>query len=330
MQPNAHESWRDAEILREDRNEAGEAVGIAVAADDGPAETAQMGRARQRQAVLSGAAQELAVDHKWRREKPSHEFIGAPLARITHIDERRQGGGQRAQAPVGGSGEPLWRLLAGFRGRARPRLASVASSPLWVACGALWASMPSAARPASVMARVTLARSGLLRSAASSLTRAEEHGSSRGALNRGAAAALLFSVYPNPIFAFYFTLVLLGALMSKGKLEQALGKVFGPAVEAPELRSTASLAPYARNSRTHSDEQVDQIVLSMETYGWTNPVLVDEAGGIIAGHGRVLAAQKLGWAEAPCLVARGWSDEQKATTFSAGRAMLVTMNPTRG
>ena len=112
--------------------------------------------------------------------------------------------------------------------------------------------------------------------------------------------------------------------MSKGKLEQALGKVFGPAVEAPELRSTASLAPYARNARTHSPEQVDQIVLSMETYGWTNPVLVDPDGGIIAGHGRVLAAQKLGWAEVPCLVARGWSDEQKRLYVIADNQLALT------
>ena len=112
-------------------------------------------------------------------------------------------------------------------------------------------STPPSPRPARLHALPRLA-SRHAQPGRSRLTRAEGHGSSRGALHRGAAAALLFSVYPQLIFAFCFVLVLLGALMSKEKLEQALGKVFGPAVEAPELRSTASLAPYARNSRTHS------------------------------------------------------------------------------
>jgi integrase len=87
--------------------------------------------------------------------------------------------------------------------------------------------------------------------------------------------------------------------------------VFGPALEAAKLRPIAGLVPYARNSRTHSDDQVAQIARSMESYGWTVPVLVDPDGGIIAGHGRVLAAQKLGWPEVPCLVARGWTEDQK-------------------
>lgn len=53
------------------------------------------------------------------------------------------------------------------------------------------------------------------------------------------------------------------------------------------------LVPYARNARTHSDEQVAQIAASIREWGWTTPVLVDEDGGIIAGHGRTLAAQRL-------------------------------------
>jgi ParB-like chromosome segregation protein Spo0J len=59
------------------------------------------------------------------------------------------------------------------------------------------------------------------------------------------------------------------------------------------------LVPYARNARTHSDEQVDQVAASIREWGWTTPVLVDEAGGILAGHCRVLAAKKLGLAEVP-------------------------------
>jgi DNA modification methylase len=105
---------------------------------------------------------------------------------------------------------------------------------------------------------------------------------------------------------------------------EAVGKVFGPAVGTPELRALSTLVPYARNSRTHSPEQIAQIALSMETYGWTNPVLVDEAGGIIAGHGRVMAAQKLGWTEVPCLVARGWSDDQKRLYVIADNQLALT------
>lgn len=54
------------------------------------------------------------------------------------------------------------------------------------------------------------------------------------------------------------------------------------------------LIPYALNSRTHDDAQVAQIAASIREFGFTNPVLIDAKGGIIAGHGRVLAARKLG------------------------------------
>lgn len=78
-----------------------------------------------------------------------------------------------------------------------------------------------------------------------------------------------------------------------------------------ERRPIASLIPYARNARTHSKGQIAQIAASMKEFGWTIPVLVDEASVLIAGHGRVLAAPLLGWAEAPVMVARGWTDAQK-------------------
>jgi ParB family chromosome partitioning protein len=70
--------------------------------------------------------------------------------------------------------------------------------------------------------------------------------------------------------------------------------------EIEHLRIDA-LIPYARNSRTHSDEQVAQIAGSIREFGFTNPVLIDADGGIIAGHGRVMAARKLGLAEVPCI-----------------------------
>jgi DNA modification methylase len=78
-----------------------------------------------------------------------------------------------------------------------------------------------------------------------------------------------------------------------------------------ERRTVASLVPYARNSRTHSDEQVAQIAASIREWGWTVPILVDPEGMIIAGHGRVMAARKLGLTDVPVMVATGWTDAQK-------------------
>ncbi len=81
----------------------------------------------------------------------------------------------------------------------------------------------------------------------------------------------------------------------------------------PEIvsRKVADLIPYARNSRTHSDAQVAQIAASVREFGWTNPVLVDGENGIIAGHGRILAARKLGMEEVPCIELAGLSDTQR-------------------
>jgi len=78
-----------------------------------------------------------------------------------------------------------------------------------------------------------------------------------------------------------------------------------------ERRALTTLTPYARNARTHSDGQIAQIAGSIREWGWTVPILVDEEGSIIAGHGRVLAAVRLGIEEAPVMVARGWSEAQK-------------------
>tara|TARA_R110002096_G_scaffold265885_1_gene459484 strand:+ start:61 stop:837 length:777 start_codon:yes stop_codon:yes gene_type:complete len=68
-----------------------------------------------------------------------------------------------------------------------------------------------------------------------------------------------------------------------------------------ESLSLEDLIPYARNSRTHSEEQVSQIAGSIREFGFTNPVLVGDDNGIIAGHGRVLAAKKLGIDKVPCI-----------------------------
>ncbi|WP_294638652.1 site-specific DNA-methyltransferase [uncultured Aquabacterium sp.] len=78
-----------------------------------------------------------------------------------------------------------------------------------------------------------------------------------------------------------------------------------------EYRPIEALIPYARNSRTHSDAQVAQIAASIREFGWTNPVLVDGSNGIIAGHGRVLAARKLGFEKVPVIELAHLTESQK-------------------
>ena len=90
-----------------------------------------------------------------------------------------------------------------------------------------------------------------------------------------------------------------------------------------ERRSISSIIPYARNSRTHSDEQVAQIAASIKEWGFTNPILIDIDGEIIAGHGRLLAAQKLGLKEVPCITAVGWSDAQKKAYVIADNKLAL-------
>ena len=90
-----------------------------------------------------------------------------------------------------------------------------------------------------------------------------------------------------------------------------------------ERRSVESLVPYARNARTHSDAQVAQIAASITEWGWTTPVLVDETGSIIAGHGRVMAARKLGLVDVPVMVATGWSDAQKQAYVLADNQLAL-------
>jgi DNA modification methylase len=88
-------------------------------------------------------------------------------------------------------------------------------------------------------------------------------------------------------------------------------------------RKVDDLIPYARNSRTHSDAQVAQIAASIREFGWTNPVLVDGESGIIAGHGRVLAARKLGQAEVPCIELFGMSEAQKRAYIIADNKLAL-------
>jgi DNA modification methylase len=93
--------------------------------------------------------------------------------------------------------------------------------------------------------------------------------------------------------------------------------------DAVARRSVDKLIPYARNARLHSPAQVDQIAGSIREFGWTVPVLVDEDDGLIAGHGRVLAAQQLGIAEIPVMVARGWSEAQKRAYVLADNKLTL-------
>lgn len=93
--------------------------------------------------------------------------------------------------------------------------------------------------------------------------------------------------------------------------------------DAIERRPLADLVPYARNARTHSDEQIAQLAASITEWGWTMPILVDEGGMIIAGHGRVLAAARLGIVEVPVMVARGWTEAQKRAYVLADNKLTL-------
>jgi hypothetical protein len=81
----------------------------------------------------------------------------------------------------------------------------------------------------------------------------------------------------------------------------------------------ADLAMNQHNSRTHSAEQIEKLANAINEWGWTVPILIDEAKNVIAGHGRVMAAEKLGIDEVPCVTAVGWTEEKK-------RAYLIADN----
>jgi DNA modification methylase len=88
-------------------------------------------------------------------------------------------------------------------------------------------------------------------------------------------------------------------------------------------RPLGELIPYARNPRTHSDEQIAQIAASIREFGWTNPVLVDGESGIIAGHGRVLAARKLGLERLPVIERAHMSEAQKRAYVLADNQLAL-------
>lgn len=86
-----------------------------------------------------------------------------------------------------------------------------------------------------------------------------------------------------------------------------------------KISSVSDLVPYALNSRTHSDAQVAQIAASIREFGFTNPVIIDESNNLIAGHGRLLAARKIGLDSVPSVVVTGLDDRKR-------RALVIADN----
>lgn len=78
-----------------------------------------------------------------------------------------------------------------------------------------------------------------------------------------------------------------------------------------QMTTISDLKPWATNARTHSKKQVRQIAESIQTFGFTNPILIDDEQTILAGHGRIAAAKSLGMASVPCVKLSHMSPEQK-------------------
>ena len=95
----------------------------------------------------------------------------------------------------------------------------------------------------------------------------------------------------------------------------------------PELavvyRSVDELIPYARNARTHSEAQIAQLAGSIREFGFTNPVLLDGEKGILAGHGRVVAARKLGMDQVPCIELAHLSAAQRRAYILADNKLAL-------
>jgi ParB-like chromosome segregation protein Spo0J len=90
-----------------------------------------------------------------------------------------------------------------------------------------------------------------------------------------------------------------------------------------EQRKVESLIPYVNNSRKHSDEQVAQIAASIKEFGWTNPILVDGDNGIIAGHGRLMAARKLNINEVPVIELAHLTEAQRKALIIADNKLAL-------
>jgi ParB family chromosome partitioning protein len=92
---------------------------------------------------------------------------------------------------------------------------------------------------------------------------------------------------------------------------------------AYKIVNTADLVPYARNSRTHSPEQIAKIAASIKEFGFLNPIIVDDSNGIVAGHGRVMAAQKLGLETLPVIEAGHLSEHQRRAYIIADNRLAL-------
>jgi len=90
-----------------------------------------------------------------------------------------------------------------------------------------------------------------------------------------------------------------------------------------EYKKTGDLIPYINNSRTHSEQQVAQVASSIKEFGFTNPILIDEDGGIIAGHGRLQASQLLGLTDVPTITLNGLSEAQKKAYVIADNQLAL-------
>ena len=101
---------------------------------------------------------------------------------------------------------------------------------------------------------------------------------------------------------------------------EIMSKEFKPAIV---FRKTEELIPYVNNSRTHSDKQVDQLAASMKEFGFTNPILTDGESVIIAGHGRLLAARKLGLAKVPTIELGHLSKTQRKALVIADNKLAM-------
>lgn len=90
-----------------------------------------------------------------------------------------------------------------------------------------------------------------------------------------------------------------------------------------KYRNTDELIPYARNARTHSESQIAQIAASIKEFGFNNPILLDGDNGVIAGHGRLLAAQKLGLKQVPCIELSHLTETQKKAYILADNKIAL-------
>lgn len=88
-------------------------------------------------------------------------------------------------------------------------------------------------------------------------------------------------------------------------------------------KNTADLIPYINNSRTHSESQIKQVAASINEFGFTNPIIIDEGNTILAGHGRLQAAQLLGMDKVPTQSVEGWSEAKKKAYIIADNKLAL-------